>query len=360
MIQTKWAMPILAALTLTACHKNEEKKEEAVQYTISQPLVEDTTVDRDYVAQIQSLRNIEIRAMGRGFLQRSYANEGEYVHAGQTLFQIMPQVYQAEVMKNKAEVAQTQIELTNATKLANNNIVSKNEKAMAQAKLDAARAELQLSQLHLGFTRVTAPFSGILNRIPKKIGSLVDEGELLTTLSDNSEMYAYFNLPEPEYLDYQMHAAEHTDEAVSLVMANGEVMPERGYIQNIEGEFDPENGNIAFRAKFPNPKGLLRNGETGKVRIHKALHNAVIIPQKSTYELQDRKYVFVVGKDGRVHSRQIQVAYEQPNVYILSSGLQPGERYLVEGVQKAKDNDKIDAKYADPKVVMSSLTYKAN
>lgn len=340
--------------------KKSDEKEEASTYVITQALQKDTNITKDYIAQIQSLKNIELRAQEKGFLQNIYVDEGQYVHQGQVLFRIMPQLYEAEVMKAKAEVEQAKIELQNASKLANNNVVSKSEKAMAKAKLDASLAELKLAQIHLNFTYIKAPFSGIINRIPKKLGSLVDEGELLTTLSDNSGIYAYFNVSEPEYLNYQTHAEENKNKSVSLIMANGDISKDKGYIQNIEGEFDNETGNIAFRAKFPNTNQLLRNGQTGKVRMEIPLKNALIIPQKSTYEIQDKKYVFVIDNHGIAHSRNINIAYELPDVYVIDSGLNPNEKFLVDGVQKVKDDDKVKVKYENPQQVIQSLKLKAN
>ncbi|WP_374461690.1 efflux RND transporter periplasmic adaptor subunit [Chryseobacterium taeanense] len=349
----------LSSLLLFSCNKKKEEKEEAAVYPVTLPVAMDTVIDKEYVAQIQSVKNIEIRAQEKGFLEKIYVDEGQFVHQGQTLFRIMPQLYQAELMKAKAEVEQASIELKNASTLASNNIVSKNERAMAKAKLDAANAEAKLAQIHLSFTDIKAPFSGIINRIPRKLGSLIDEGDLLTSLSDNSNMYSYFNVSEPEYLSYQMHAADRGSNEVSLLMANGELLPEKGQIQTIEGEFDNETGNIAFRAKFPNPNKLLRNGETGKVRMTLPLRNALIIPQKATYEIQDQKYVFVIGKDGVVRSKNIKVAYELPDVYVIGSGLAKNDKILLEGVQKVKDDQKVQTKFQDPKKVLNSLKLKA-
>lgn len=343
-----------------SCTNSSEKKEAEPVYPVSTALVKDTTITKDYIAQVQSLKNIEIRAKEPGFLQKVLVDEGQYVHAGQVLFQIMPQLLQAETMKAKAEVEQASIELSNATTLAKNNVVSKNEQAMAKAKLDAAKASLRLSQIHLGFTAVRAPFSGIINRIPKKIGSMVEEGELLTSLSDNSGVYAYFNVSEPEYLNYQMHAGEEHNPTLGFQMANGTLLPDKGYIQNIEGEFDNETGNIAFRAKFPNHNQILRNGETGKVLMQVPLSGALLIPQSATYEIQDQKYVFTVGKDGRAHSRNIKIAYELPDVYIVSGGITAADRFLVEGADKVKDGDLVKVKYEAPQVMMRSLKLQAN
>ncbi len=346
-------------LLAVSCNKKKEEKEEASVYPVTSPVVMDTVINKEYVAQIQSVKNIEVRAQEKGFLEKIFVDEGQYVHAGQTLFRIMPKLYQAELLKAKAEVEQASIELKNASTLAGNNIVSKNERAMAKAKLDAANAEMKLAQIHLSFTDIKAPFSGIINRLPLKLGSLVDEGDLLTSLSDNTNIYTYFNVSEPEYLSYQTHAADRGSDQVSLITANGEMYPEKGLIQTIEGEFDNETGNIAFRAKFPNPNSLLRNGETGKVQMTMPVHNALIIPQKATYEIQDQKYVFVIDKNGTAKSRNIKVTYELPDLYVVGSGLAKGDQILLEGVQKVKDDQKLKTKFQDPKKVLQSLKLKA-
>lgn len=347
-------------LMILSCKDKKEEKEESVVYPVTSPVKMDTVINKEFVSQIRSERNIEIRALEKGFLEKIYVDEGQHVQAGQVLFRIMPQLYQADVLKAKAEVAQAEIELQNASTLAKSNVVSINEKRMAKAKLDAAKAELNLAQTHLSFTTIRAPFSGIIDRLPLKLGSLVDEGDLLTSLSDNGGIFAYFNVSEPEYLNYQTHSAERGNNQVSLIMANGETFPNKGIIQTIEGEFDNETGNIAFRAKFPNSNQLLRNGETGKIQMTLPLKNALIIPQKATYEIQDQKYVFVVGKDGVARSKNIKVSYELPDIYVVSEGLDVGDKILLEGVQKVKDDQKVETKFQDPKKVLSSLKLQAN
>lgn len=346
-------------LLFASCNSKKEEKEEATIYPVTSPMKMDTVINKEFVAQIQSVKNIELRAQEKGFLEKIFVDEGQFVHQGQTLFRIMPKLYQAELLKSQAEVAQATIELKNASTLANNNIVSKNEKAMAKAKLDAANAEMKLAQIHLSFTDIKAPFSGIINRIPLKLGSLIDEGDLLTSLSDNNDIYTYFNVSEPEYLNYQTHVNDRGSNQVTLIMANGEAFPQKGEIQTIEGEFDNETGNIAFRAKFPNTNKLLRNGQTGKIRMTLPLQNALIIPQKATYEIQDQKYVFVVDKNGVVKSRNIKVAYELPDLYVIASGISSEDKILLEGVQKVKDDQKVQVKFQDPKKVLQSLKLKA-
>jgi membrane fusion protein (multidrug efflux system) len=305
------------------------------------------------------VRNIEIRAQEKGYLQNIYVDEGQSVKAGQLLFRIMPKLYEAELLKAQAEAKAAEIELQNARTLVAKNIISKNEQALAQAKLDHAHAEIALAKLHLSFTEIRAPFDGTIDRIPKKLGSLIDEGELLTSLSDNSQMFAYFNVSEPEYLNYQLHVKDRADSKVKLLLANSDVLPYEGKVETIEGEFDHETGNIAFRARFPNPDKLLRNGETGKVRMRVPLKNALIIPQKATYEIQDKVYVFVVDKNNTVRSRNITLAGEIPDLYVVSSGINEQDRILYEGVQRVKDEDKIKYAYLAPKDVIGNLRLKA-
>ena len=352
-------LSLCAIIVSTSCKPKKEVKEEVVKYTTTSPLKVDTLLAKEFVSQIRSIRNIEIRAQEKGYLQNIYVDEGRYVKAGQLLFRIMPKMYEAEVLKALAETKVAGIELQNTRLLADKNIVSKNELAMAQAKLDAANAELKVARVHLSFTEIRAPFSGTIDRIPLKLGSLVGEGELLTSLSDNSQMFAYFNVSEPEYLDYQLNSKNRGSTKVNLLLANNQQLSYQGEVETIESEFNSETGNIAFRARFPNPDKLLRNGETGKVLMTFPIHGALIIPQKATYEIQDKKYVFVVDKNGVVSSRNITIAGQLPDLYIVNSGLAENDKILLEGVQNVKDDNKITVAYIAPRDVVAQLRLKA-
>ena len=350
---------LLAMLCLTSCTSKREEKEEEEKFTVTSPVKIDTSFTKEYVSQIRSVRNIEIRALEKGFLQNIYVDEGQFVKAGQILFRIMPKMYEAELLKAQAEQKSAEIELLNAKTLADKNIVSKNEQAVAQAKLQSAKAEVALAKLHLSFTEIRAPFDGTIDRIPLKLGSLIDEGELLTSLSDNSQMFAYFNVSEPEYLQYQTDVKDRAETKVNLLLANGESFKYKGNVEVIESEFDNETGNIAFRARFANTGKLLRNGETGKVQMLVPLKNAIVIPQKATYEIQDKKYVFIVDKKNKVSSREITITGEIPDLYVISSGLNQKDKILLDGVQKVKENDKIHFAYLAPQKVINNLRLKA-
>ncbi|MFM7022861.1 MAG: efflux RND transporter periplasmic adaptor subunit [Flavobacteriales bacterium] len=342
-------------LAYTSCNSEHEEKEEEIKFLVTSPLRKDTMVTRDYVCQIKSIQHIELRALEKGYLQKIYVDEGQFVKQGQIMFQIMPLLYQAELQKAQAEVNFVEIEYQNTQRLADNNVVSKNELALAKAKLDKAKAELALAQVHLSFTEIRAPFDGIMDHFYVRLGSLVNEGDLLTTLSDNSKMWVYFNVPEAEYLDYKTKVTEENLLKVNLLMANNHLFDYSGEVQAIEADFNNETGNIAFRATFPNPKGLLRHGETGNIKMAIPVRNALIIPQKATYEILEKKYVFVVGKDNVVKSREISIAAEMPDLYIIKDGLNENEKILLEGIRKVKDNDKITYEYEDPNQVISHL-----
>ena len=350
---------LFALVCLTSCTTKKEEKEEAEKFTVTNPVRIDTSFTKEYVSQIKSVRNIELRAQEKGFLQNIYVDEGQFVKKGQLLFKIMPNMYQAELLKAQAEQKSVEIELQNSKLLADKNIVSKNELSVAQAKLQSAKAEVALAKLHLSFTEIRAPFDGTIDRIPLKLGSLIDEGELLTSLSDNSQMFAYFNVSEPEYLQYQTDVKDRADNKVSLVLANGDIFKEKGNVEVIESEFNNETGNIAFRARFPNSAKLLRNGETGQVQMMVPLKNAIVIPQKATYEIQDKKYVFVVDKNNKVTSREITITGEIPDLYVIKTGLTDNDKILLEGVQKVKENDKIKFEYQAPQTVINHLRVKA-
>ncbi len=352
-------MGMIALLYLSSCASKKEDKKEEVTFSVTSPALLDTSFTKEYVAQIKSIRNIEIRSQEKGFLQNVYVDEGQVVRAGQTLFRIMPKIYQAELMKAQAEEKAAEIELLNAKTLADKNIVSKNEQSMAQAKLDMARAEVALARIHLSFTEIKAPFDGIIGRLPKKLGSLLEEGELLTSLSDNNKIFAYFNVSEPEYLEYQTNIKGRADNNVDLLLANNEPLGYKGKVEVIESEFDNETGNVAFRASFPNPDDLLKNGETGKVLMTMPIKNALVIPQKATYEIQDKIYVFVVDKNNVVQSREVTTTGELPDLYVIKSGLTKDEKILLEGVQKVKDGDKITFEYQKPEDVLAHLKLKA-
>lgn len=347
-------LSLCALLSNTACKTEKEEKEHKTEFLVTNPIKLDTSITKEYVSQIHSIQHIELRAQERGYLEKIYVDEGQYVKKGQLLFKIMPKLYEAEMSKAQAEAEFAEIEYKNTKRLADNKVVAPNELAMAKAKLAKAKAELSLAQVHLGFTTIKAPFDGIIDRFHVRLGSLIEEGDLLTNLSDNSKMWVYYNVPESEYLDYKAKA-ENTKPRVNLLMANNKMFDYPGIVETIEGEFNNETGNIAFRATFPNPKGLLRHGETGNIEMVLLYKNAIIIPQKATFEVLDKKYVYVVDKDNIIKSREITIAAELPHLFIVKDGLSLNDKVLLEGIRLVKENDKIHYKLEKPQTVLSKL-----
>lgn len=349
-----WLVSLYAFVYTTGCTAKSNEHEEAGKFTVTSPLKVDTSFTKEYVSQIQSIRNIEVRAQEKGYLQSINVDEGQNVKEGQVLFRIMPKVYEAEYLKSEAAVKGADLETLNTKTLADKNIVSKTELAIAQAKLDEAKAELALAKLHLSFTEIRAPFDGTIDRIRFKPGSLIDEGTLLTTLSDNRYVYAYFNVSEAEYLDYKTSSNASERANVTLLLANNSPHKYKGTVETIEGEFDNSTGNIAFRAKFPNPEMLLKHGETGKVQMTIPISNALIIPQKATYEIQDKIYVYVLDKNNVARSKNITIKSKLPDLYVIE-GLSENDKIILEGLQSVKEDEKIASQFIEPKRVIADL-----
>ena len=299
------------------------------------------------------------RAIEQGYLQKIFIDEGQYVREGQPLFQVMPNLYQAEKQRAEAEANYADIEYQNTKRLADSNVVSPTEAKLAKAKLAQANAAVNLAKVHLQFTDIRAPFSGIIDRFQVRLGSLVEDGQLLTTLSDNSQMWVYFNVPEAEYLDFKSNRQNDTAMHVELLMANGQVFNHGGVVKAIEADFDNETGNIAFRATFPNPESLLRHGETGNILVRKPMNGALVIPQKATMEIMDKKYVYVVDKANKVQLRPITITADLPDLFVIGSGLAEGDKILLEGIRKVQNGDKISFDYQQPREVMNGLKLHA-
>lgn len=348
----------VVVVALSACH-HKEHEEEKGRLPVATPLRKSTALTRDYVAQIRSIQHIEVRALERGYLQGIFVDEGQAIGKGQKMFQLMPLIYQAEVLKAQAEADKSEIEFKNTSLLAEKNVVSPNELALAKATLNGAKANLALATTHKGLTELRAPFNGIMGRFHARLGSLIDEGDLLTTLSDNSTMWVYFNVTEAEYLDWKRESDSARARLVQLVMANGEVFNQPGRVETIEADFDNETGTIAFRAAFPNPDGLLRHGETGKVRMTVPLDDALVIPQKATFEVLDKRFVFVVDEKNQLHSRPITVSAELPQVFVVSGGLTEKDRVLLEGLRKVRDGDVIEPEAQQLAEVLTHLEVPA-
>ena len=366
------ALAALAAglLLLSGCGKSDAettKKEEDAPPQV--PVVALRTTDQrlfhEHVADIQAERNVELRAKVRGFLEHIFVDEGKFVKKGQPLFRIQPSEYENQLARAKAaetaaeaEVASAKVQLERVQLLVNKNIIAKTETDLALANLRTAQshvAEAQARQstarLNLDYTLVRAPFDGVINRIPLKVGSLIEETTLLTTVSDLSEVFAYFEVPENEYLELtrlrQSHPEQSRSDTVALLLADGSRYPYPGYIETSEGEIDENTGSIAFRARFDNPQHLLKHGATGRVRLTNVVSDALLVPQKAVFEIQDKSYVYILDGNNVAHTRAFVPGNRTGKDYVVKSGLKRGERVVYEGTQQVKDGQKVVPRKAE-------------
>jgi membrane fusion protein (multidrug efflux system) len=355
----------LATLQLSGCSKSEgkgleEHEAEQRKIVVTTPDIKDVITTEQYVCQIHSCRHIEVCALESGYLEKIGIQEGQAVKQGDLLFKILPTLYQAKLASETAEAQLAQIELNNTQQLFQDHVVSDKEVALAKAKFDKAVANMQLAQAEVNFTDIKAPFDGIVDRLHEQLGSLIEEGGMLTSLSDNSVMWVYFNVPEARYFEYKAGLDQGKDEMqIELVLANAKKFPEAGKIGAIEADFNNETGNIAFRADFPNPTGLLRHGQTGNVLIHRTVKDAVVIPQRATFDILDKRYVFLVGEDDVVHQREIKIAHELEDIFVIGEGLKAGDKIVLEGVREVRDGEKVKFEVRSPEEVLSDLKYEA-
>ena len=364
------SLPLLACTALQAGEEEQAHQEKHHPIVVTNPIAKDVDSTKEYVCQIHSRRHIEIRALEEGYLEEIPVQEGQAVKEGQLLFKTVAVLYKARLDADKAELELAEITLRNTKMLFEKNVVSDQQLALARAERDKAKAKVDLAAAELSFTQVKAPFDGIIDRQYQQLGSLVEEGDVLTTVSDNSLMWVYFNVPEADYLDYKVQLGK-VDSAnpqrlqlpgarIELQLANGKIFDHTaGDTVTVESNFDNETGNIQFRADFPNPDGLLRHGQTGTLLIHQPLKDALVIPQRSTFEILDKQYVYVIGDDGIAHQRAITIAHEEDDIFIVESGLDPSDEIVLDGVRQLHDGDHVEYEYQKPEDVLSHLKHHA-
>lgn len=330
-------------------------------FQVTKPILMDTVYAIDYVADIQSFQHIEVRARVQGFIEKIHVDEGQSVKKGDLLFSVSNYEHKAELLKASAalksilaEEKAAEVEWENTRELVDKNIISTTQLELAQAKLEALHAKVEeassheaAARLYLSYASAVAPSNGVIGRIPNKTGSLVEEGTLLTTISDNSRVYTYFNISEKEYLDFMSSGDNTIERPVSLVLANGVLYPYQGKIESIDNRVSKETGTITLRASFPNPSFLLKHGSSGKVRLRKELKNVLIIPQVATVETQDRISVFTVDDESIVRRRSITIKARLANIFIIESGLGPNDRIVYKGLQLIREGEKVHSDFVN-------------
>ena len=316
----------------------------------------------NYPAAIKGKRDIEIRPNVSGFITELRVDEGSVVRKGQVLFVIDTVPYKAalKVAETNVEVARANAETARLTaenkrELQRRDIISEYDLQMAENSYASAKAQLAQAEAQLvnarnndSYTRVTSPLDGVVGEIPFRVGSLVSPSSTtpLTTVSDNSEMYVYFSMTERQVLEL---AAQYGADnflkklpEVSLKLSDGSVYPLKGEIETISGIIDTQTGSSNMRATFANPHKLLRSGGSGVIMIPMKNNQALLVPQKASYEIQDKKFVYVLNDDSTVKSTEITVSsIDNGKDYMVLSGLKAGDRIVVEGVNTLKDGMKI-------------------
>src|SRR5262245_7716940 len=351
----------LMSVSLSACNRETQAhQEEHHKIVATTPQVTAVTITERYVCQIHSQRHIKVRALETGYLEAIPVREGQEVEESNVLFKVKPVLYQAKFDSENAEARVAELEFNYTKKLSEDKVVSKNDVALHQAKFRKAQAKAELAKAELDFATVRAPFDGIIDRLHHQQGSLVQEGDVLTTMSDNSVMWVYFNVPEARYLEYMADLKQHKDEMqIELVLANGQTFEQPGKIGAIEADFNNENGNIAFRADFPNPDRLLRHGQTGTILIHRVQNDALVIPQRATFEILDKRYVYVVDKEDVAHQREIVIENELEDTFVIKRGLAVDDRIVLEGIRQVRDGERVACEDRQPEQVVAHLKYHA-
>lgn len=363
--------PILLA-ALQACTSGEanDKKDDIAEIPVLKLKQRDTLLSNDYIADIHAIKNVEVRSRMHGFIEKVLVDEGQQVKQGQLLFQLNDREYAIELNKAKASLASAlsaakiaEVELERIKTLVEKKVISPSELSLgkarvseAQSQITTARSLIDDANQKLTYSQVRAPFSGRIDRIPLKSGSLVEEGTILTTVTDTRQIHAYFDVSENEYLQFVRNGKGKFDQnkETTLILSDGSEYPIKGKIQTHENAFSDNTGSIAFRAMFENPNHILKHGVSGKIRLHSNLSASVLVPQKAVFEIQDKSYVFVVGKDNVVKMRSFVPKLSLSGYYVVESGLKAGEVIVYEGAQELRDGLTIKPVFTTTKQLLAS------
>jgi membrane fusion protein (multidrug efflux system) len=332
----------------------------------------DTTY-QEYPASVEGTVNVEVRPQVSGTLDKVFVDEGSFVSADQPIFKINEQPYRAALnnaiaSQHAAEgaAANAQLEIDKLTPLVQNKVVSdyqlKTAKAaydIAKANIEQAKANVSTAQINLGYTLIKAPVSGYIGRLLKKQGSLVApaDAEALTQLSDVHDVHVYFSLSEKDFMSFKEQYPGETLKdklkqlpSVSLLLADNSSYTKQGKIDMIDGQFDKTTGAITLRASFANPQGLLRSGNTGKIRLSLQHKDALIVPVSATTEMQDKVFVFAVADSNKVKKQAITIIGKSGNNYLVKDGVKAGDQIVLSGIDHLQEGMVIHPEKATDKL----------
>ena len=363
--QIQWAFPIFFLTVLTSCgngnNKSPRQPAAAAQpkdFSIVTLTPRNFVVHSDYPAIIEGQQNVEIRPKIDGYIERIFVDEGATVKKGQRLFQISAPQYEQEVRTAQAniriaqaDVSAAEMEVNKVRPLVEKGIVSKYVLETANFNLEArkaalaqANASLANARTNIGYTTVTSPANGVIGIIPYKIGSLVSSNtaQPLTTVSNINTIYAYFALNEKDALDLSLNIEGAHIPPVTLMLADGSEFPHKGKVETASGLINTETGSIRVRATFPNPQRVVRSGSSGTIRIPANLEAALLVPQRSTFEIQGKKFVFLLDSANKVKSTEIRIRDNSGGrFFVVEDGLKTGDRIIVEGVAGLREGEQV-------------------
>jgi len=365
------SIALFFSVALASCGGKDEKAAKSAaenkpqSYPIFEVNTQSTILDSDYPATVEGIENVDIRPKVDGFIERIYVDEGALVKKGQLLFTINAPQYEQQVRtanaamsSAEADVNAAQLQVNKTKPLVEKDIISKYELESAQltlqskkAMLAQAKAALVNAKVNLGYTKITSPVDGVVGAIPFKTGSLVSgtSTQPLTTVSNTTKVYAYFSLNEKQLLDFSntykgktLNEQMKNIPAVSLLLADGSLYAQNGKIESINSQINTSTGSVRLRATFPNPISLLKNGASASVRIPQPINDVILIPQKSTTDLQGKKFVYVLGDSSKVITTPIEVMENaKGKFYVVTKGLKAGDKVVLEGFQSLRDGTKI-------------------
>ena len=360
----KIALWVLTAVVLTGCgSKSKQMGEASNDFAVETVQTTSADLKTSYPATIKGMQDIEIRPKVSGYLVKLLVDEGSTVRKGQPLFLIDSEQYraavkaaQAQIRVCRANIATQKLTVENKRMLFKQNIISSYDLKMAEntlasyeAQLASAEAQLQSAQDNLRWCTVTSPADGVVGSIPYRVGSLVSaqSADPLTTVSNISKMYVYFSMTEKQLLaltrEAGVNAAIKKMPAVSLLLSDGSTYSQSGTISTVSGVIDSSTGSVQMRATFDNAQHILRSGGTGSILVPTHSNDAIIVPQSATFDVQDKKFVYVLNNDKTVATREITVLPQNDGqTYVIASGLRSGERIVVDGVNQLKNGQKIN------------------
>ena len=355
-----FACTVITGLYSCTSSASKSNTEAVPEILVTKVAIRDTIINTAYVANLQAIQNTEIKSRVHGFLENILIDEGKPVVKGQALFQLSTgelvineskAIASLDMATAEAKAATLEVERVNI--LVEKKVITKTELELAKAKLKAAEAKISEANAMLAEARlkrtyatIRAPFNGVVNRLPLKTGSLIEEGTMLTSITDIQSVFAYFSVSENEYLRFNKvkNTAGNQFDSVLLILSDGSDYGYAGAIETMNGEIDPSTGSLVFRARFPNPKGLLKHGATGKVVLTTNVNNTLIIPQKAVFEIQDRNFVFMVNKNNIIRQQAFESISRLGHYYLVKSGLKEGDLIVYEGAQNLREGNKINPK----------------